>query len=264
MNSFRSTTSAAIARDFWNLILGGARVSPASKQRIRCLDKAINALQQPKGGVRSPAKSLANRRLRHAFESVFIQVGDYWVIRYQGQSALVKATRGLNYLAYLLRRPGQEVHVTELLATAIDVKTLALRGSSRAACGDAVTARLRCAFPILDSQAKTEYKRRIDELRKDAEEAERFNDFYRAARSRNEIDAIAERLAAAIGLGGRDRAAASDAERARSAVTKRIKEARDRIAQVLPALGHHFAARIKTGYFCSYSPHPDRRVAWTF
>ena len=78
------------------------------------------------------------------------------------------------------------------------------------------------------------------------------------------MDAIAEQLAAAVGLGGRDRRSSSDAERARSAVTKRIKEAINRIGKVMPALGRHLAARIKTGYFCSYNPHPDRPVAWKF
>ena len=46
--------------------------------------------------------------------------------------------------------------------------------------------------------------------------------------------AIAQQLAAAVGLGGRDRQASSDAERARSAVTKRIKEAVSRIAEAIP------------------------------
>lgn len=120
------------------------------------------------------------------------------------------------------------------------------------------------AGPILDSQAKAEYKRRIYELRKDADEAERFNDSYGVARARDEMDAIAEQLAAAVGLGGRGRRSSVGAERARSAVTKRIKEAINRIAEVIPPLGCHLAARIKTGYFCSYKPRPDRPVAWQF
>jgi hypothetical protein len=69
------------------------------------------------------------------------------------------------------------------------------------------------------------------------EEAKRFNDFYCAARIRSEIDAIAKQLAAAVGLGGRDRRASSDTERPRSAVTKRIKEAVKRVAEVVPPLG---------------------------
>jgi hypothetical protein len=215
--------------------------------------------------LQSLEESLAIRpALRPREESVFVRQGDYWTIRYQGQAAILKATRGLYCLGYLLRHPGREIHVSELLATLIEVPALASPGGLREAGGVAVTAGLWDAGPILDAQAKAEYKRRIDELRKDMEEAERFNDSNRAARARGEMDAIAEQLAAAVGLGGRDRRASSKAERARSAVTKRIKEAVNRIADVIPPLGHHLAVRIKTGYFCSYNPHPDRPVAWKF
>ncbi|PYL09038.1 MAG: hypothetical protein DME33_05605 [Verrucomicrobia bacterium] len=179
-------------------------------------------------------------------ESMFIRHGDYWEIRYQGQVAILRATRGLDYLCYLLRHPRQDVHVRELLGT------------------HAVTLSLKSGDLILDSRAKAEYKRKIDDLRKDIEDAERFNDFYRAAKVRSEMDAIAEQLAAAVGLGGRDRRSSADAERARSAVTKRVKDGINRIGKIIPSLGSHLAARIKTGYFCSYNPHPDRQIAWRF
>ena len=118
--------------------------------------------------------------------------------------------------------------------------------------------------PILDARSKAEYRRRFQELREDLEEAERFDDRDRAAKAQEEINAIAEQLASAVGLGGRDRPTGSEAERARSSVTKRIKESITKISEAIPSLGHHFAARIKTGYFCSYNPHPDRPVAWKF
>jgi hypothetical protein len=47
-------------------------------------------------------------------------------------------------------------------------------------------------------------------------------------------------------------------------VTKRIKNSIHRIGQVIPSLRIHLAARVKTGYFCSYNPHPERMVAWRF
>ena len=56
--------------------------------------------------------------------------------------------------------------------------------------------------PILEGQAKDEDKHRLDDLRKDLEEAERFNEISRAERAREEMDALAEQLAAAVGLGG--------------------------------------------------------------
>jgi hypothetical protein len=95
-------------------------------------------------------------------------------------------------------------------------------------------------------------------------EAERFNDYARAERARGEMDALAEQLASAIGLGGRNRRIGSEAERARSALTKRIKDSIKRIGAAIPSLGSHLAARVKTGYFCSYHPQPERTVAWKF
>ena len=120
------------------------------------------------------------------------------------------------------------------------------------------------AGPLLDPQAKTECKRRLNDLRQELHEAEHFNDPARAAKAQDEMNAIAHHLASAIGLGGRDRQSSSDAERARCAVTKRIKQAIHKIAETIPSLGHHLTARIKTGYFCSCNPHPDRPVAWKF
>jgi hypothetical protein len=73
---------------------------------------------------------------------------------------------------------------------------------------------------------------------------------------------ITDSLASAVGLGGRDRKTSSDAERARSAVTKCIKKTIQKIVEAIPSLGYDLAARIKTGYFCSYNPRPDRPAAW--
>lgn len=96
------------------------------------------------------------------------------------------------------------------------------------------TARFQDAGPILDARAKAEYARRLDELRAELEDAERLNDPERAERIWQERDCIADQLAAAVGLGGRNRRAASDAERARSAVTERIKESIGRIEKAIP------------------------------
>jgi hypothetical protein len=240
-----------IGRSFWSLILRSVAVSRAGGVCIDGLDEHIDTRGQLGLALHeSPEESLGTRPALDAFEeSVFIRQGDYWTIRYQGEVAILKATRGLDCLCYLLRHPARDVHVSELLAKPINLLGPAF---------------FHDAGPILDSQAKAEYKRRIDELRNDLEEAERFNDFYRAARARGEMNAIAEQLAAAVGLGGRDRRSSSEAERARSTVTKRIKKAINRIGKVIPPLGRHLAVRIKTGYFCSYNPHPDRQVVWKF
>ena len=200
---------------------------------------------------------------RRRQESHFIQQGDFWTVSYQGKTSHFKATRGLRLLADLLRHPGREFHVSELLGHPVEAPAGALmRLASADGIGPAHHA--GSGEPLLDARAKTEIQQRLEELRGDLEEAVRCNDTGRAAEAREEMEGIAEQLASAFGLGGRDREARSPVERARSAVTKRIKESIARIAEVLPQLGRHLTARIKTGHFCSYNPHPDRWVVWKF
>ena len=193
-------------------------------------------------------------------EPLFLHRRDYWIIRYHGRSALLKSTRGLQCLAALLRDPGREFHVGELLVRPMKASTPVLGVASHGR----VTVRLDAGITVLDTQAKAEYKCRLRELREDLHDAERFNDLVRRSEVQNEIHVITNRLASAVGVGGRDRKTCSDAERARSTVTKSIKKAIQKIGDAVPSLGYHLAARIKTGYFCSYNPHPERPVKWKF
>jgi hypothetical protein len=193
-------------------------------------------------------------------EAWFLQQNDYWIIRYHGHSALLKSTRGLQYLAVLLRDPGREFHVRELLACTANLSDLAAGTGAHVHVKNG----LRAGVPVLDTKAKAEYRRRICDLREELNQAEGFNDAQRSAELQEELQTIADHVAAAVGLGGRDRGTSSDAERARSAVTKCIKHAVQKIGEAIPALGYHLTARIKTGYFCSYNPRPDRPVAWKF
>jgi hypothetical protein len=228
--------------------------TPGPQERIRAL---LDRVREP---LAHPPTLLLQE------ESVFFKQGDYWTIQYEGQIARLKATRGLHCLACLLRHPSQEFHVTELIAADLEVPVAAAAGlyggASRDDRSQMRTARSLDSDPILDARAKAEYLRRLAELRGELEDAERFDDSERARRARQERDCIADQLAVAVGLGGRNRRAASQAERARSTVSKRIRDSINKIAEAMPSLGRHLATRVKTGYFCSYNPHPDRPVRW--
>jgi hypothetical protein len=76
------------------------------------------------------------------------------------------------------------------------------------------------------------------------------------------MDMIGAELAAAVGLGGRDRPLASGAERARVRVTRAIHAAIKRIGELDEGLGYELGATIHTGSFCSYEPDPRRPVTW--
>ena len=106
------------------------------------------------------------------------------------------------------------------------------------------------------------YRSRLDELREEIDEAESFNDPERAARAREEMEFVTAELAGAVGLGGRDRKASSDAERARVSVTRAIRSAVEKLGANDPTLGRHLDVTVKTGTFCSYQPEPGT-PAWT-
>ena len=123
-------------------------------------------------------------------------------------------------------------------------------------------ARLSDTGPVLDEQAKTAYRARLRELEEELAEATSWADPVRAARARQEMQFLADELAAAVGLGGRDRRAGSAAERARVNITRAIRAALARIRAHSPALADHLDATIHTGTFCSYAPDPRAPITW--
>ena len=83
-----------------------------------------------------------------------------------------------------------------------------------------------------------------------------------ADRAREEREALVAQLSAAYGLGGRPRRAGDPAERARSTVTWRIRDAIGRIEREHEELGRHLRAAVRTGTYCRYAPEvvPDWRL----
>jgi non-specific serine/threonine protein kinase len=118
------------------------------------------------------------------------------------------------------------------------------------------------AGELLDAQAKAAYKARLEELQAELDEAADNNDPGRGAKARQEMDFLVDELARAVGLGGRDRRAASHAERARLNVTRAIRAAMANLASADPSLGRHLAATIRTGRYCSYIPDPRAPITW--
>src|SRR5215468_7787644 len=193
--------------------------------------------------------------------SVCRREGEYWSIAFAGEAFWLKDVKGLHYLAQLLRNPGREFHVLDLAAAGQGAGSCALPVSP-APEDDLRPAQLSGTGPILDQQAKTAYRARLCELEEELAEATAWADPVRAARARHEMQFLAGELAAAVGLGGRDRQAGSAAERARVNITRALRAALARIRAYSPALAGHLDATIHTGTFCSYTPDPRAPITW--
>jgi tetratricopeptide (TPR) repeat protein len=166
--------------------------------------------------------------------AVFRREGDVWLVRFGGVDARVRDTKGMADLAVLLTRPGVEVHVAELV------------GAASVAAG--------APQAVLDDTAITAYRRRLRDLAADEDDAEAAGDAAGAARARAEREAIADQLAADLGLGGAARSAPDWVERARKAVRRRVDAALKRIEAEHPSAGRHLRRSVVTGAFCVYDP----------
>jgi pimeloyl-ACP methyl ester carboxylesterase len=172
------------------------------------------------------------------------RIGELWSIRFAGRRVLLKDAKGLGDLAVLLANPRREVPASVLLQRA----------------GGSPSERVE-SVPALDSRAVREYRRRLAALGKEIEEAEGWNDLGRLARLRSERDAIEQQLRSSVGLGGRPRPLDDPTDRARKAVTARLRSAMARISAAHPELGQHLDASVSTGVRCVYTPDP--LVTWS-
>jgi hypothetical protein len=199
-----------------------------------------------------------------AAQGVFRKEGEFWTIACWGKVFRLKDVRGLAYIAYLLGHPREELHVLSLASNSVGSQDeLAEPGAEgQVTQSDLTVGRMGDAGEMLDAQAKAAYKRRTTELREQLEEARERNQLELIERLEDEIEDLGGELSRAVGLGGRDRRAASAAERARINVTRAIKIALERIAEHNPALATLLTSSIRTGTFCSYTPDSRLPASW--
>ena len=190
--------------------------------------------------------------------NVFRREGDYWSVVFAGRSVRVRDLKGMRYLARLLADPGREFHVLDLVAAELGQVAAPEHGRtaglSHASPGD--------AGELLDARAKDAYRRRLAEIEDDIDQARALEDTEREAQADAEREFLIRELSRAIGLGGRDRRAASASERARVSVTRALRHGIARLGEHHPELGEHLDQTIRTGTYCAYVPDPRARAAW--
>jgi TolB-like protein/Tfp pilus assembly protein PilF len=172
-------------------------------------------------------------------KNIFMKSGPLWEITFKGNKAVVPDAKGLNDISKLLKQPGEEIHCSELMDVAVLV-------------GDEEL--------TIDDKAKKAYKDRLTQLQLDIEEAQLMNDSVRAGHLQEEMDKILGHLSGSLGLGGKSRKIPDQIDKARSAVTWRIRAAIKKVKESHEALGNHLSNSIRTGVFCSYQP--ENEIEW--
>lgn len=179
--------------------------------------------------------------------------GDRWWTASHGSSSVrLAASKGLAHLAVLVASPGVECHALDLVDRLEGVGTA--EDPARRSLGD--------AGPLLDSAARTAYRRRIEVLRGEIDAALENGALDRAERQQEELDLLVMQLASAFGIGGVPRVARSAAERARLNVTRAIRGALRKLDEALPGAGAALDRRVRTGLYSAYLPESGDEISW--
>ncbi|MHC4751505.1 MAG: tetratricopeptide repeat protein [Planctomycetota bacterium] len=169
--------------------------------------------------------------------NAFKKENKLWHMTFEGYTVRIPEVKGFLDLAQLLAKPGTELHCTELMGSSVSIGDQEL---------------------VMDEKARRSYERRIRELNEEITEAEEMNDLGRTEKLSAELDQLTDHLSKALGIGKRTRKLNAPAERARAAVTWRIRSAIRKIEAAHPSLGRHLANSIRTGTFCCYSPEKEQ------
>lgn len=170
----------------------------------------------------------------------FIQNGDFWEIQYANKSTTLKDCKGLHDIAQLLQEPEKDFHCTDLMGTIL----------------------IESGTPLIDEKAMKAYKQQALKLQVAISDAEEIGLYEKADALREELESFSEQLSQTVGLSNAIRKTGSSVEKARAAVTWRIRNAIKKIENSHPQLAKHLTLSIKTGSYCSYTP--EMPHDWTF
>ncbi|WP_207514727.1 tetratricopeptide repeat protein [Longitalea luteola] len=177
--------------------------------------------------------------IQPADDNCFLKETAAWKLSYDGTRVQMPELKGFYDIQKMLREPRQLFHCAELMGSSVNDQ----------------------GEKLIDEKARKEYQKKILDLQIDLQEAEQRSDYVRMEQLQAAYDRLVDHLSKSLGLKGKARETGSTVEKARSALTWRIRNAIARIEQQHPLLGAHLSNAIKTGILCSYQP--DREISWT-
>ncbi len=218
-------------------------------------------------GMKSLAGQIRNSPSESSFSAIsgtdpvegnpcsFERQGAFWQVSFGGKVTLERHGVGMQYLATLLRYPGREFHVLDLISQSRPADPV----------GEIEPVALEPGFGVsaftgpgggLDPGQRRAYSARLGRIEEELQHA----DALTSTRLREERQLLAEEVAAAIGARGANRS--PDVEKARTSVQRAVRRAAGRIRADQEALGQHLDSAIRTGTYCSYQPDPRVPIQW--
>ncbi len=164
--------------------------------------------------------------------ATMLRRGALWQLAFADREVTVPHSKGLADIARLLASPDTDIHVLGLVDAA-----------DRSGSGG----------DLVDRRTLAAYRQRLSDLDDDIAEAERHHDPERRAGAETERQAVLDELGRITRADGQSRVFSNHpAERARKAVSGRIRDAVRKLRPVLPELADHLERTIVTGTYCRY------------
>mgnify|MGYP000146648461 CR=1 FL=1 len=186
-------------------------------------------------------------------------VGDYWSITFNQKNVLIKNSKGMRYINYLIQNQSKEVHVQvlERMVNPPDMDFLSSELSSMTnqqleQQGLGIS-NLSNTFELIDEKGKTNLKLHLEQLNDQISEATEFGEIEKVEMLEQEKEQIISQLSASLGLAGKPRKENSPTEQTRKNITNCINKDKKKLKQSFPELSIHLNA-LKTGTFCIYEP----------
>ena len=197
-------------------------------------------------------------------ENIFRHDGATWTVRYNGITKTIKHTKGMDYIAFLLRHQGQKIHSMKMYQAMsgfipnVDERRSGTTGK-RTLKDEGLQVGDKYTFPIVDRQTIDAVKNRIEQLKDEHEQAMIKNDSVRENEISIKLDKLNDYLSKCT-YKGKIRTISDATERMRQSIFRAITTVKKNIREHHKKLFKHLDKFITTGTYNSYSQ--DTPVSW--
>ena len=188
------------------------------------------------------------------------KTGGFWNLRFGEEAAIVKNLKGMGYLQFLLKRPGERINV-ELLDPALLDPDANLKSFEYDPEAYTVLDRPEVDFEVVNERTAEAYRQHETGLLKDLEIASATGNEAEMAKLENDLGEYRKLKNSVLANRGASRLT-SGRDKIRSRVSQAITRSMLKIADQMPGLDKHLNDSIKAGTECIYAP--KDLVDWRF
>ena len=200
-------------------------------------------------------------------EYVFRKDGDFFTLTFEGETVLLRNTKGMSYISFLLGNPNQSYHVSNLRdiiegreePKSSIYRKMAIEGLAEEGLNVLKSDTIDTA---LDPQAITDYKERLHELASERSKAKEEGNSVALYKIDSETEAIQQQLGADVDSTGKGRGIAPKVKKDLDEISISIKRAKEKIIEDLEPLWHHIDKYIRPSGDWSISYSPPESLIW--